>query len=159
MSGRKEMLDNTPVAIPLRFKRVETQVEIVRRMVANEFSRLAANQGFESIEDFDDFAIDDEYDPWSPHEVPYDQELGPPIKEFLDGYRKDKRDAVDDQSGGSGEHQETVAESGGKSGSGKGGVRRARAKADSRKEGGGGSQRQANRQPTDRESLDDVTDE
>lgn len=72
---RHEMLDDTPVAIPMKFRRVQTQAEKMREIIRQEMSRAAENSGMETWEEADDFSIDDEYDPTSPYELSIDQEL------------------------------------------------------------------------------------
>lgn len=83
-----EKLDTTPVAIPMKFKRPETLAEQVRNVLRGEMSRYAENQGFETFEEADDFDVDDEYNPRSPHEMEIDQEL-----EGYDWVRNGGRDA------------------------------------------------------------------
>lgn len=72
---RREKLDDTPVAIPLKFRRVETQADRMRRIIREEMSRAAEVQGYETFEEADDFSIPDDYDPSSPYEMSYEQEL------------------------------------------------------------------------------------
>lgn len=69
-----EILDNSPVAIPLRFKRVDNITQKVQDLVAKEFSRLAEKQGYETFEEADDFDCGDDYDPRSPYELDQEQE-------------------------------------------------------------------------------------
>lgn len=68
-----EILDNSPVAIPLRFKRQENLSEEVRRLVQGELSRLADARGYESFDEADDFDVGDDYDPHSPYELDEEQ--------------------------------------------------------------------------------------
>lgn len=74
-----EILDPTPVALPVRFQRPPSLVDDVRRLVAQEMSRVAMDQDFDSFEDADDFDIDDDDQPRSRHELP---ENYPPVKGF-----------------------------------------------------------------------------
>lgn len=72
----REILDDTPVAIPLRFKRPETLTEQIRRIIRDEASRAAAHAGYETFAEADDFEVeDDDYNPRSPHELSIEQEL------------------------------------------------------------------------------------
>lgn len=71
----EEVLDNTPVAIPVRFQRVDSLTEQIRRVIREEASRRAEAAGFETFEEADDFYIEDDYDPRSPHELSLEQEL------------------------------------------------------------------------------------
>lgn len=77
----REVLDNTPMAPPIGYKKQPSMVEIVRDMVRSERLRVeAAEMGRESFEDADDFDIpDDPVDPSSPFENDFD----PPVKELL----------------------------------------------------------------------------
>jgi hypothetical protein len=71
-----EVLDDTPVAIPVRFQRPENLTDQIRRVIRQEMSRVADFAGMETFEEADDFNVpDDEYDPRSPHELSLDQEL------------------------------------------------------------------------------------
>lgn len=69
LDGGKEILDKTPVAVPLGFKHPEPLSEQIRRMVMREVSDLAHSQGFESLEESEDFDIDDDMEPFSVHEM------------------------------------------------------------------------------------------
>lgn len=70
-----EKLDDTPVAVPLKFKAVETSTERMRRIIREEMSRAAEDQGHETFEEADDFDVGDDYDPRSPYEMTFEQEL------------------------------------------------------------------------------------
>lgn len=69
-----EILDNSPVAIPVKFKRVDAITQKVADLVRGEFSRLAEKEGYETFEDADDFDVGDDYDPHSPYELNEEQE-------------------------------------------------------------------------------------
>lgn len=113
-----EKLDATPVAIPMKFKRPETLAEQVRNVLRGEMSRYAENQGFESFEEADDFDVEDEYNPRSPHEMEIDQEL-----EGYDWVRNGGRDASESVPAEEGDSEaEGEVQSGGK-GPPKGGSR------------------------------------
>lgn len=65
--------DDTPMVLPVGFKRPETLAEQVARLVrSHEFTRHVESQGFESFEESDDFAVDDGYDQSSPYEDNFD---------------------------------------------------------------------------------------
>lgn len=70
-----EVLDDTPVALPIGFKRPPSINDTIRQLVRNELSRAAQQQGAESFEEADDFDVGDDYDPTSPWELTFDQEL------------------------------------------------------------------------------------
>lgn len=73
----EEILDQTPVAIPVRLSRPATMAEQVRNLVRQQLSQYAADQGHETFEDADDFDVGDDYDPSSPYELEFDQEDAP----------------------------------------------------------------------------------
>jgi len=64
-----EVLDDTPVEIPLRFRREETINEKVQRLVELNISARAEANGFETFDEADDFDVQDEYDPRSRYEL------------------------------------------------------------------------------------------
>jgi len=70
-----EILDDTPVAMPVGFKRPATMTEMIRQYVKTELSKQASDSGQESWEEADDFDIGDDYDPKSPWELTFDQEM------------------------------------------------------------------------------------
>lgn len=70
-----EILDDTPVAIPTKFSRPPTLAEQVRQLVKGAMSAQAAEQGYETFEEADDFMVGDDYDPTSPYEMDFDQEF------------------------------------------------------------------------------------
>lgn len=75
-----ELLDATPVARAVEFRRPPTLQEQIRALVRGELSRQAQEQGQESFEEADDFDVDDDsYDPRSPWELNFDQELEPRV--------------------------------------------------------------------------------
>lgn len=66
----QEVLDDTPVTLPVRYQRGENITERVQRMVEETLSRRAAEQGLESVDEANDFDIPGEdYFPTSEHEV------------------------------------------------------------------------------------------
>lgn len=72
---RREKLDNTPVAIPVRFRTPPTPFEQARQMLRADLSALARDQGFETFDEANDFDIDDDpVDYSSPWEIPQDHE-------------------------------------------------------------------------------------
>jgi len=62
-----EVLDDTPVAIPVRLTRPPMPFDEVRQALSM-ISRQAASQGMETLEEANDFNIGDDYDPKSDHE-------------------------------------------------------------------------------------------
>lgn len=72
-----ELLDDTPMAIPLRGYRPESLQDQIRRMVRHQLSEHAAARGAETFEEADDFDVDDDFDPHSPWELNFDQDVAP----------------------------------------------------------------------------------
>lgn len=71
----QEVLDPTPMAIPVGFAKPESLEARMARAVRLA-SLHAANQGFETIEEAEDFDTgEDDYVPYSEHEVVYDEGL------------------------------------------------------------------------------------
>lgn len=61
--------DPTPVAPPIGYVQEPSMFDRVREMVRRETSRVAADKGFESFEEANDFDTDDyEEEPFSPYE-------------------------------------------------------------------------------------------
>lgn len=81
----REVLDPTPIEVPLSFRRPLTMQEEIQRMVRQELSRAAESSGFESFEESDDFDVEDDDDLvfMSPYEIREMAHDGPP--ESLDG--------------------------------------------------------------------------
>jgi hypothetical protein len=70
-----EILDDTPVSMPVGFKRPMSMTDMIRQYVKTEMSKQASDSGQESWEEADDFDIGDDYDPKSPWELTFDQEF------------------------------------------------------------------------------------
>lgn len=71
---RHEYLDDTPRALPLKFRR-QSFVDNMREFIRAELSRQAESQGEETFEEADDFYIeDDDTLPRTPYELDADQE-------------------------------------------------------------------------------------
>lgn len=94
-----EILDQTPVAMPAGFKQPERLAETIQRLVRRGLSDMAAQQGYETFEESEDFEVDDEaFDPSTPYETFFDPYLNREITpmEFTahpDVYAKRYRDA------------------------------------------------------------------
>lgn len=58
----REILDPTPVEMPVGMKRPESLQQMIQRLVRAQISQQAQQQGFESFEDANDFDIDEEDD-------------------------------------------------------------------------------------------------
>lgn len=75
----REIGDPTPLAIPIKHRREETQDERIKRLVRSErLAQEAANAGFETFEEADDFDVGDDFDPTSPYEEVFDPRPTPP---------------------------------------------------------------------------------
>jgi len=70
-----EVLDPTPMEIPLGFKRPPTLQEQIRQLIRTEMSQNAKGKGMETFEEADDFEVGDDFDPSSPYELNFDQEI------------------------------------------------------------------------------------
>lgn len=69
----REMLDSTPIALPLGYTHPETTEEIVMRLLRSEqLARLAAAEGVETFDEFMDFGDESDDDPRTPHEEFWD---------------------------------------------------------------------------------------
>lgn len=72
-----EVLDDTPVEVPLGYRQPKSLGERVKELMRVEFERRAADikaRGYETFEEANDFAVDD-FDPKSPYELSVEQEL------------------------------------------------------------------------------------
>lgn len=69
----REIPDPTPIVIRVRTG-VISQFDQVRAFIRNELSRQAGAEGFETIDDANDFDVDDDLFPVSPHEYTADTE-------------------------------------------------------------------------------------
>lgn len=87
----EEILDQTPVAMPVGFKRPVPLNQRIQEMARAEISRMAAEMGDESFDEADDFNIDD-FDPHSPWEEDFDPDvkfIGAREEEIRRGFVKD----------------------------------------------------------------------
>lgn len=90
----REVLDPTPVAIPVGFQKPESLAETIRRLVrTEEFRRAVERQGMETFEEADDFEVGEDYDPSSPYETQFDPGLNREVTnaeaELLNAARKE----------------------------------------------------------------------
>lgn len=104
----REIPDNTPIEVPVQFRKPETIAEQVKRLVHSQLSIQAANAGRESFQEADDFDVDDDMELKSKYEL--DDEMVNVIQERP--MTKEER---------SSEKKRSVSESGTKS-SGEGGI-------------------------------------
>jgi len=70
-----ENLDPQPMAPPVGFKPAPSLAEQIREMVRSEkLAREAAEAGFETFEESDDFDVGDDFDPRTPYEEIFDSQ-------------------------------------------------------------------------------------
>lgn len=72
----REVPDDTPVEMPLRFRNMRPydMANEIRRMVREELSEAAHDKDFETFEEADDFYVDDDAEFISPYELHQMQE-------------------------------------------------------------------------------------
>lgn len=70
--NKQELLDQTPVAIPLGYKKPESMQDMLNRIIGNKFRDLQLDSETETFEEADDFDCDDDFDPASPWEEVFD---------------------------------------------------------------------------------------
>lgn len=70
----EEILDDTPVAMPIGFQRPPSLQDQIRRMIRSEqFNYEMEKQGNETFEESEDFECGDEsFDPTTPYELDFD---------------------------------------------------------------------------------------
>lgn len=83
-----EILDPTPIAPPVGYKRQPTMVEHIRNMVRSERLRQEAEAaGMDTFEESEDFDVGDEDDDPS---TPYENDFDPPINELREAVEAEK---------------------------------------------------------------------
>lgn len=87
---RYEAVDPNPVSLPVKFQRPPTLAEQIARFMGAH-QRFQEQQGSESPEEAEDFDVEDDESPYSPHELVYDSQLNRELprfeKEHLDKQR------------------------------------------------------------------------
>jgi len=66
-----EVLDPTPIAMPVRFHRHQTLQEQIQMYTRNTLNKMAAANDQETFEEADDFDIGDDFEPVSEHEIEF----------------------------------------------------------------------------------------
>lgn len=80
------ILDPTPMAPPIGYKKAPSMVEIVRDMVRSErLAQEARDAGHETFEEAEDFDVDDDPELLR---SPYENQFDPPLEELLAEGRK-----------------------------------------------------------------------
>lgn len=73
----QEVLDPTPLEIPLGFRVPESLSEQVKRLVRRQLSEAADGRGYETFDEANDFDIpDDQVEPDTPFEMVFDPSIG-----------------------------------------------------------------------------------
>lgn len=70
----REVLDTTPVEMPLNYRHPPSMAEMIRTAIRQEMSQQAAASGMESFEEADDFVVDEEDEFVSPYQLTEMQE-------------------------------------------------------------------------------------
>lgn len=68
----EECPSDVPTSVTVKLRPSSSSADL-RRMIREELSRAAAEQGIESFEEADDFDVGEDYDPQSPWELQADQ--------------------------------------------------------------------------------------
>lgn len=89
----REIMDSTPVAIPVGFRKPETIEEKILRLVkASQLQQTLDANGVETFEEAEDFDVGDDVDPQTPYEMVFDPGLGREVtraeKKFMDEGRR-----------------------------------------------------------------------
>lgn len=77
LPSRREVVDDRPVEVPLRFRRGESDDERIRRLIRQAVSQQAELSGGESFDESNDFEVGEDIEPVSPYEY---NEM--PLEEF-----------------------------------------------------------------------------
>ena len=88
--NRFEVLDYTPIAVPIGMKRPESMHDMITRIIGNKFADIKLDSETETFEESEDFEIDDDdYDPSSPWEEVFEPKTGDSLG-FLETNRAEK---------------------------------------------------------------------
>lgn len=72
-SAGREVLDPTPLAPPIGYKKVPSIFDQMRQLIHDEKIKAELHaQGVETFEEADDFDVGDDYDPTSPYEANFE---------------------------------------------------------------------------------------
>lgn len=88
----EELMDPTPVALPMHFRRPESINDMMKRLIKTHLSKAAAAENSESFEEADDFNVEgEEKEPTTPYEDDLEGLDAPAInepKERHDAFKK-----------------------------------------------------------------------
>ena len=73
---KQELLDQTPIAVPLGMKTPEPLADMIKRIVGQTIYDRDTGEEFESFDEADDFDCDDDFDPTSPWEEVFEPQTG-----------------------------------------------------------------------------------
>lgn len=81
----RQIPDNTPVEVPIHIRRVDPREEVITRLIRRELSARAGEVGYETLEESDDFDVDDleDVDAVSAYEL-NDMQADAPFEERVD---------------------------------------------------------------------------
>lgn len=97
----EEIMDPTPIAPPVGYKKAPTIAEQVRNLIRSERLRHEAEaQGYESFEESDDFNVGDDFDPRSPYEEVFEPTPQPTEEDRLGALGKAIGDTIFSRLGG-----------------------------------------------------------
>lgn len=80
----EELPDPTPVAVTAPFKPAESMQQMIARLVSREVSAAAARHGFETVDEANDFDVEDEEFPETKYEVLGDERLEESHRSIVD---------------------------------------------------------------------------
>lgn len=85
--GAKQLVDSTPMAPPIGYKKAPSMVELIREAVrSHHLAAAAASAGAETFEESEDFDIPDDPVQLS---SPYENEFDPPVEVLLQAGREE----------------------------------------------------------------------
>lgn len=87
-----EILSDKAVSLPVRIRRNDALTEQIRAFIRDEVSRSVSGEGYETFDEANDFEVEDDYDPKSPHEMSLEEELDG--YQTFDEFRRDVREHI-----------------------------------------------------------------
>jgi hypothetical protein len=96
--GNKLLMDPTPVAPPAGYKKQPSMIDVIRQQVA-QASKAAEQEGFETVEEANDFDVDGDPFPSSPYEFVEEEFEVPPSVQHA-RYKEEEEDAPEEGDGG-----------------------------------------------------------
>lgn len=96
-----EVLDDTPVSIPVRFRSIPSQLQEIldtRNLIRSELSRIAEERGYGNFEEEDDFDVGEDFEPITPYELSGVQE-DDSWSDFRDQFGPKRASPVADEAG------------------------------------------------------------